>query len=174
MRRISAVVVGVLLLSAACQAGEPRFAIYLVKDETTFTKLKTFPPVAMLIKKEVLQEPPLLTETDIVRYERKTHVITLTSQAGERIQALWTRGARTVPFLLAVDGEPAYDGVVVSLYSSSSYSRPALIPVWPSPGGEPLMKIGRRYPDTDERTLRDPRNSRRVMSVLRQLGKLSD
>lgn len=139
------------------------FAIYLTKED--------IPPAQMEALSHVdLAEQPVLAMQDIIAYYGRTHEISLTTDAFNRISNL------EVPvsgrsFMVCVDRQPVYWGAFWTPISSLSFDG---VTIWKplSPQHQQVIKIELGYPSSSFYEGEDPRNNVEVMRSLEQTGKL--
>jgi hypothetical protein len=140
----------------------PRFGLYLVtKDAIELDRIK-------------FTRSPLLTEDDIIDYNWTDHTMYITETAERRIPT--KVGVSGIPFVIAIDGKPAYRGAFWNSLSSISCPYP-VINVFDIYNSQPrtTVKIYRQYPNRSDQGIGpDPRDNDSVKKVLRELGKLTE
>ncbi len=151
---------GLLALGALflCGAEEPRprFALYLTNsDDTELAKKK-------------LENPPLLTELDIVSYDWPKHALTLTDAAKKKLRKLEV-GVGGQEFVIVADGQRCYVGAFWTSFSSVSCDRPVIIVTSVGPD----FPIERAYPTAKFARGEDPRGDPRILRVLKAAGKIN-
>jgi hypothetical protein len=162
---LAAALACVLLLSGGCSAPNTEgFAVYLTKGDV--------PPAQMPALSHVdIAEQPVIAMNDIVSYNARTHEITLTTQAFDRISSLEVP-VRGKSFMVCIDRNPIYWGAFWTPISSISFDG---VTIWKPLGAqEPkIIKIELGYPSPSFYGDADPRNNAEVMKSLEQSGKLT-
>ncbi|MGD8815350.1 MAG: hypothetical protein PVI78_12830, partial [Anaerolineales bacterium] len=111
-----------------------------------------------------------LSMDDILSYYAESHVIELAPSVAARWDELELPGK---PFVAAVDGEPIYAGAFMAAYFSRSYD--GVVILWPTMfGSDNRITIQLGYPWEDFFTGEDPRADPRILTALRQAGKLQE
>ena len=163
---LSAIAACVLLMSGGCSTpNHEGFAIYLTKGD--------IPPAEMPALSHVdITETPAISMNDIISYNTKTHEITLSANAFDRISGLEVP-VRGKSFMVCVDRKPIYWGAFWTPISSISSEG---IAIWkPLSSQEPkVIKIEPGYPSSSFYRGEDPRNNAEVLEALEQAGKLTD
>ena len=131
----------------------PSFAIYLVKEPNE------------KIENAILESIPLITDKDIISYEWKDHIITLTEEGAKKIPDKWGD-----EFIIVANGQRCYQGMFWSSLLSSIYSKP-IINVFRKTN---VIKIKRAYPSEKYARGTDPRSDERIKNALEALGKLKN
>lgn len=112
-----------------------------------------------------LQEPPLISEDDILHYDLDTHEIELTAAAFARVLSLFTLPIDSdgIPFVVSVSGEPVYAGALYSPASSLSFGGVVILhPI----GGDPnTITLSLGYPSREAFEGQDPRSDPRVIEA---------
>jgi len=116
-----------------------------------------------------LEETPVLSMDDIVRYVWDTHRMTLTDAAYERLARLPVPVAPGLPFVVCVGGERIYAGEFWTSLSSAIYHG-IVIDVLPATAKRPL-RIQLGYPESEFFTGEDLRADPRIMRALEEAGK---
>jgi hypothetical protein len=139
------------------------FAIYLASQERSAGLLSQ----ADLDSVE-LEEEPIISGADIIRYTEATHTVVLTSSASERISQLLAPVDGRF-FVVTVGSERIYGGAFWTLASSLIFDGVVIeVPLV----GQP-MRIQLGYPESrDVFTGKDPRADKRILRALEQAGKL--
>jgi hypothetical protein len=104
----------VLICLAGSVGAEPkpvRFGIYLLKRYADRGAVEELPLADL-----VLEDKPLLTQDDLLSYDRDTH--TLQIRPGITSARLRTPGPQSAHFVVVADGRPAYLGVFTTMASS--------------------------------------------------------
>jgi hypothetical protein len=163
--KLSAVIVCVLLMSSGCSASNHEgFAIYLTKGD--------IPPAQMPALSHVdIAEQPVIATNDIISYNAKTHEITLTANAFDRISILEVP-VRGKSFVVCIDRKLIYWGAFWTPISSISFDG---VTIWkPLSSQDPkVIKLELGYPSSSFYGGEDPRNNAEVMKSLVQAGKLT-
>jgi hypothetical protein len=120
-----------------------------------------------------LSPTPVLSEADILFYTFTNHLMTLTSEAAQRIARLPIPDL-IEPFVVVVNGERIYRGTFVLSVCSGSVALPS-ITLWgfvlPTPPPNSFC-IERTYAAPFSKTDPDPRSDIRVKRALEMLHKL--
>jgi len=163
---LTVVLVSVLLLSVGCNAAKGEgFAIYLTRDDV--------PPEQMEVLSYIgIEDKPVISVADIVRYHPRTHQMELTTSAFERISRLEVP-VRGKSFVVCVDRAPVYWGAFWTPVSSMSFNG---VTIWKPLGtqGPQAITLELGYPSSSFYRGEDPRNSPEVMDSLKEAGKLAD
>jgi hypothetical protein len=159
------ITVCVLLMSSGCSApNHEGFAVYLTKGD--------IPPAQMPALSHVdIAEQPVIAMNDIIAYNAKTHEITLTANAFDRISSLEVP-VRGKSFVVCVDRKLIYWGAFWTPISSISFDG---VTIWkPLSSQDPkVIKLELGYPSSSFYGGEDPRNNAEVMESLEQTGKLT-
>jgi hypothetical protein len=158
------------LALVSCRQGskeEDSFAIYLLVEDISGTELSQ-----MDIDQLRLQDKPVVSNDDVVSYDKATHTIELTSEAYIRVQRIFPMPVKAdgIPFVVCVGKERIYFGAFMTTVSSISYDGIVI--------GQPLktepttIQITLGYPGQDVFTGNDPRADSRIMKALEQQNKL--
>ena len=143
------------------------FAIYLVQQGETIEEMRE-----VGLNELPLEETPILSVDDIVKYTWETHEIELTKNA----YALFARLHLKVPvypgltFVVCVGSERIYRGALWTSYSSATYSG-IVIDIYPAESGGPL-RIETGYPSKEWFDGEDLRNDPRIYRSLEEENKL--
>ena len=138
-------------------------AIYLLAQEVS--------PQQLAVSSHLeLQEPPLLSDDDIVSYKAATHEIELTDRGYDKVHGL------AVPvqgraFAVCVDGRPVYAGAFWVDLSSQSFDGVVIDPLRATEE-DPVIQIELGYPGPDYFHGQDPRADPRILQALEEAGKL--
>ncbi len=163
--KLAAVIVCVLFISSGCSApNHEGFAIYLIKGD--------IPPAQMPALSHVdIAQQPIIGMNDIIAYNAKTHEITLTANAFDRISSLEV-SVRGKSFVVCVDRKLIYWGAFWTPLSSISFDG---VTIWKplSSQDTKVVKLELGYPSSSLYGGEDPRNSTEVMKSLEQAGKLT-
>jgi hypothetical protein len=164
--KLTAVIVFVLLISNGCSAPDHEgFAVYLTKGDI-------FPAQMPALSHIDIAEQPVIAMNDIIAYNAKTHEITLTANAFDRISSLEVP-VRGKSFMVCVDRKPIYWGALWTPISSISFDG---VTIWkPLSSAEPkVIKLDLGYPSLTFYGGDDPRNNAEVLKSLEQAGKLTN
>lgn len=158
------------LVLASCQQGGKEyddFAIYLLAEDISGTELSQLD-----INQLRLQDKPVVSNDDVVSYDRATHTIELTSEAYVRVQQIFPMPVRVdgIPFVVCVGKERIYFGVFMTPASSISYD--GIVIGQPLKTNQTTTQIALGYPGQDVFTGNDPRADPRIMRTLEQQSKL--
>ena len=158
------ITVYVLLMSSGCSApNHEGFAVYLTKGD--------IPPAQMPALSHVdIAEQPVIAMNDIITYNSKTHEITLTANAFERISSLEVP-VRGKSFLVCVDRAFIYWGAFWTPISSISFGGVTILKPYSSQG-PPNVTLELGYPSSSFYGGEDPRNSPEILQSLEQADKL--
>jgi len=163
--KLAAVIVCVLLMSGGCSAAPHEgFAVYLTKGD--------IPPSQMPALSHVdIADQPVFALNDIIAYNAKTHEITLTAKAFDRISSLEVP-VRGKSFMVCVDRKLIYSGAFWTPFSSISFDG---VTIWKplSSQDSKVIKLELGYPSSSFYRGEDPRNNAEVMKSLEQAGKLT-
>ena len=169
-RRLAApVLVGIVLMLGVCTASKDEgFAIYLTKGDISLGQMPALSHVD-------IAEQPIIAMNDVVTYDAKTHEMTLTAGAYERISRLEVP-VRGKSFTVCVDRKPVYWGAFWTPVSSVSFGGVTIL----KPLGfqdAKVVKLELGYPSRSfyggqDYGGEDPRLSEEVLKSLEQAGKL--
>jgi hypothetical protein len=159
------ITVYVLLISSGCSApNHEGFAVYLTKGD--------IPPAQMPALSHIdIAEQPVIAMNDIIAYNAKTHEITLTANAFDRIYSLEVP-VRGKSFVVCIDRKLIYWGAFWTPISSISFDG---VTIWKPLGSQDpkIIKLELGYPSSSFYEGEDPRNNAEVMKSLEQAGKLT-
>lgn len=129
----------------------------------------------------------LISDKDIIAYNKNTHSIKLTEEAVKRLRSYvpyktmtLNDSAYTIPklgglyqksFVVKLNGERLYEGIFWSSVSSSSYSRIVIIDVLLITN-EDHIQIVAGYPDSSYFKGIDPRRNSKIFDHFQKAGKL--
>ncbi len=162
--KLTAVIVCVLLMSSGCSApNHEGFAVYLTKGDISPAQMPALSHVD-------IAEQPVIAMNDIIAYNAKTHEITLTANAFDRIRSIEIP-VRGKSFVVCVDRKLIYWGAFWTPISSISFDG---VTIWkPLNSQEPkVIKLELGYPSSSFYGGEDPRNNTEVMKSLEKAGKL--
>ena len=159
------VLIGTVLVLGGCTASKDEgFAIYLTKGDVSPGQMPALSHVD-------IAEQPVIAVNDVVTYEARTHEITLTTDAYERISRLEVPvGGKS--FLVCVDRKPVYWGAFWTPLSSVSFDG---VTILQPPGSQDakVVKLELGYPSPSFYGGQDPRPNAEVLKSLEQAGKLN-
>ncbi len=163
------VIVGIILILSGCTASQGEgFAIYLTKGD--------IPPAQMPVLSHVdLAEQPIIAMNDIITYDAKTHEITLTTSAHERISKLEVPvGGKS--FVVCVDRGLIYWGAFWNPLSSVPFGGVTILkPLSAQEAKAVKLELGYPSPSFyggEAYGGKDPRLNAEVIKSLEQAGKL--
>ena len=156
-----------LLFSGCRSVREDSFAIYLLAQEVSATKLSQLD-----INQFVLEDQPILSSEDIVSYDQASHTINLTRQGFTRVQQIFSLPVKVagVPFVVCVGNQRIYAGAFWTPLSSLSYD--GIVIMQPMDTTKTTIQIALGYPGQDVFTGNDPRADPRILNALEQDKKL--
>jgi hypothetical protein len=112
----------------------------------------------------------IVSDADVLRYNRTSHEITLANGCAERLQSM--KEPLRGNFTVKLDGEEMYRGIFVPPVVSRSYPSTEVVIVYPSiSDSHSIMKIQMGYP-WDQPTGQDPRNNTKILQHFEQSGRL--
>jgi hypothetical protein len=158
------ILVGIVFLyDYSITSQDEGFAIYLTTDEVAPSKI----PVLSHIE---ISEQPIISTNDIIKYNAKTHEITISAEAFNRIANL------EVPvtgrsFAVCVDKKTIYCGAFWTPISSISFEG---VVIWKPLNFQDskIIKLELGYPSQTFYGGDDPRTSPEIMKSLTKAGKL--
>jgi hypothetical protein len=120
----------------------------------------------------VLESEPLVSDHDIVSYDKISHSIELTRAAFNRVQGVFTLPVKVngMPFVVCVGEERIYAGAFWTPLSSLSYD--GVVIMQPFDPEKTMIQIALGYPVPSVFTGNDPRADLRIIKALEQDGKL--
>jgi len=181
-------------------APQPKFAIYRVtgyrkpgdrpgttktiyfRDSGNLERFDPMRPKRYPLDGLILDGTPIISDSDLVAYEWRQHVIRLTPEAHNRLTKAVKPGGWGVPFVVQVEGTPVYLGAFWSSISSYTADMPTI----------PFDRLERALLENDPHMpanairiensqvlqegefLTDPRQDKRVYRALGKAGKLLD
>lgn len=158
-----------LLLLMACATPQPQgeFAIFLVDQDIQPAEIKNTD-----LDNLTLSPTPLISTADILTYDGETHQIELTQDAFERVTSLYTLPVDVdgIPFVVAVGSQPIYSGAFFTPLSSLSFDGVIILQPFTQETNTIALSLG--YPSWEAFTGLDPRTDPRILSALRESGKL--
>jgi hypothetical protein len=154
------------LSSSACQAGNGNgFAIYLLSRNIPATELSQID-----IDQLTLETKPLISNADIISYDRTDHRIELTRSAFTRLQQVFPVPVNGMPFVVCVGNERIYTGAFWTPISSISFDGVVIMQPYDDKGTTIQITLG--YPTPGFFTGDDPRADSRIMQALEEDGKI--
>jgi hypothetical protein len=163
------IMVGAILTLSGCTTSKGEgFAIYLTKGDV--------PPVQMPALSYIdIAEQPIIAMSDIITYNAKTHEITLTTSAYERISKLEVP-VRGKSFVVCVDRKLIYWVAFWTPVSSIPFGGVTIVKPLSSEDAK-VVKLELGYPSPsfyggEAYGGEDPRLNAEVMKSLEQAGKL--
>ncbi len=158
------IIIGTILTLSGCITSKGEgFAIYLTESDIS--------PAQMPVLSHVdIAEQPVIAISDIITYNAKTHEITLTTSAHERISKLEIP-VRGKSFVVCVDRKPIYWGAFWTPVSSISFDGVTIMKPLSSQDAK-VVKLELGYPSPSFYGGEDPRLNAEVMKSLEQAGKL--
>jgi hypothetical protein len=156
------------LILLGCQpAQNDHFAIYLLSQDIPATELSQID-----IGQLTLESSPILSNDDIVSYDKTRHIVELTQAAFDRIQGIFTLPVKVdgIPFVVCVGKERIYTGAFWTPLSSLSYDGVVIMQTFDTENATIQIALG--YPGPDAFTGTDPRADPRIIKALEQDGKL--
>lgn len=112
---------------------------------------------------------PVISDEDIVWYNKTSHEMKLTEAGLGKLQAL-TIPVRGLPFVIKLDGKEVYNGSFWVPVSSVSCNG-IVIEIWQDQSD--IVEIKKGYPSTEFYTGNDPRNNYGLLEYFREKGKLT-
>ena len=158
------IMVGTILMLSGCTTSKGEgFAVYLTRGDTSPAQMPALSHVD-------IAEHPIIAMSGIITYNARTHEITLTTSAYERISKLEVPvGGRS--FVVCVDRKPIYWGAFWSPVSSVSFNGVTIMKPLSSQDAK-IIKLGLGYPSPSFYRGEDPRLNAEVIKSLEQAGKL--
>ena len=170
IRYILIVAIVFLCLVTGCTQHDARvreadgFAIYLAEQSVEAAQI-----LQMDVDSIPLEDTPVITIDDIVRYEKETHSMELTPSAYERLMQMGVP-VNGRPFVICLDGKPVYAGAFWVFWSSLSFD--GVVIMLPALMDSTTVQIELGYPGSDFFQGKDPRNNKKIFRSLEQAGKL--
>ena len=161
------IIVFTLIFSSCLPAQNEHFAIYLLSQSIPAAELSQ-----SNIGQFVLESEPLLSDDDIVSYDKISHSIELTRAAFNRVQEVFTLPVKVngVPFVVCVGEERIYAGAFWTPLSSLSYD--GVVIMQPFDPEKTMIQIALGYPVPSVFYGNDPRADPRITQALEQDRKL--
>ena len=119
-----------------------------------------------------LENEPLISDKDIISYERANHSIELTPGAYRRFQGVFPKPVKVsgIPFVVCVGPQRIYSGALWTPASSISYDGVVILQPFDDDGTTIQLTLG--YPGPEAFTGSDPRADPRIVRALEQAKKL--
>ncbi len=137
------------------------FGIYLIKKDNSD------------LKKIELFDNPIITSSDIIKYDWNKHEIELTEAGFKKLPNSKDVGTGGKHFVVVADGIICYRGAFWTSISSISYSNPIINVSQITPKSKNTVLIERAYPSASFAKGDDPRNNKHIYNSLYNLGKIS-
>jgi len=154
-------------IDAQGRDNEISFGIYLVTDKT----VPTWKLNGISLDKLQLASDPIISEKDIIEYNKNTHVIKLVPGVLQR----FPDKPNELPFVIIANGKRCYFGAFFSLLFSKGRHFPVIF-IHPEPPQDlPVNCIRIERYALNWKALgpsKDPRTDSRIMECLDKLGKL--
>jgi hypothetical protein len=155
-----------VITSSACQPRkEAGFAIYLLAENIPATELAQID-----IKQLSLEAKPIISNDDIITYDKTDHMIALIPAAYARVRQISPMPVNGNPFVVCVGNEHIYTGAFWTPISSLSFD--GVVIMQPLDAKDTTIQISLGYPGADFFTGKDPRADSRVMRALEKDKKL--
>ncbi len=158
------IAVGTILMLGGCAAPKGEgFAIYLTRGDISPAQMPALSHID-------IAEQPVISIGDIITYDAKTHEMTLTASAYERISRLEVPvGGKS--FVVCVDRGPIYWGAFWTPVSSVPFDGVTIVlPVSSQDAKAIRLELG--YPSSSFYRGEDPRPDAEVIESLEHAGKL--
>jgi hypothetical protein len=158
------VVIGVGISITACAGrSDEGFAIYLAKEDISPAQLASLKP-------EILADQPLITQADVVTYNRQTYELKLTPDAFDRICQLEVPTTGT-NFVVCVNQNPVYWGAFWTPISSQSF---AGVTIWKPYQADDrhIVTFELGYPAPSFYAGEDPRNNQAIVDAFAKANQL--
>lgn len=167
MQRVLYVLVVVAMLAGCKKDGNSRVEIFMLKSFTSRndTSVK---PFVVNIENVVLEDQPLVTNTDILYYNQST----FTYKLDRNIQSRIANYGADKAFAVVVDGDPVYYGKFHPAYMSSiAFGIATIDPILLLNNNELTMRyVG--VPNEPAFNLFDKRNDGRIIRALKNTDRL--
>jgi hypothetical protein len=154
------------ITSSACQSSKDNgFAIYLLVQNVPANELSQTD-----INRLTLETKPIISNDDIVSYDKTNHTIELTQEAYTRVQQIFPIPMNGIPFVVCVGNVRIYTGAFWAPISSISYDGVVIMQPYNVNGTTIQISLG--YPGPEFFTGTDPRSDSRIMKALEEDEKL--
>jgi hypothetical protein len=152
------------ITSSACQDGKDNgFAIYLLAQNIPATEISQND-----INQLTLETKPIISNDDIVSYDKTDHTIELTQAAYTRILKIFPIPVNGTPFVVCAGNERIYAGAFWTPISSISFD--GVVIMQPYNEKDKTIQITLGYPGPEFFTGNDPRADSRIMKALEEDG----
>ncbi len=167
MKKLSIFLIIVCALTgSACQPGKNNgFAIYLLAQNIPAAELARID-----IDRLPLESKPIISNDDIISYDKANHMIELTPAAYTRVQQIFPIPVNGFPFVVCAGNERIYTGAFWTSISSISFS--GVVIMQPVDTKNTTIQITLGYPGPEFFTGDDPRADSRIMKALEKDGKM--
>ena len=165
MKTIINTAIFLLIVFCALSSGAPNrptFEIYLVENDNED------------LNKIELHKTPLITDSDIIRYDWGKHEMILSNDGIKKIPNKKDTGVHGKSFVIVANGVRCYKGAFWTSLSSVSHPNP-IINIGPYFDKRPkdVIKIERAYPSETFEVGPGPRNNDLIYKVLFDLNKIA-
>jgi len=166
-QKILLIVILFLTITGCTSSEIDGFAIYLLSQD-----ISALDTLKMDIDQLLLEDEPLISDEDIISYQRTNHIIELSPAAYRRFQGEFPQPVKVagIPFVVCVGSQRIYSGALWSPASSVSYDGVVILQPFDSDGTTIQLNLG--YPEPKAFTGLDPRGDSRIVRALEQAGKL--
>jgi len=156
-----------LTISSCTHSEIDRLAIYLLSQD-----ISAVDAVKWDLDQLPLENEPLISDEDIISYERASHSIELTPDAYRRFQRVFPKPVKVsgIPFVVCVGSQRIYSGALWTPVSSISYDGVVILQTFDDDGTTIQLILG--YPGPEAFTGNDPRADSRIVRALEQAIKL--
>lgn len=167
MRKLTILLIlsSLILISGCAGPKKSEFAIYLLTQNVILHS----DPLKSDYDSIKLEDTPIISSNDIIRYYKKTHEIELTPAAFERIKKLDVPGGGR-DFAVCIDRNPIYFGAFWNPVSSLGFG--GIVIMKPFGTDKRIIQIQLGYPASKFFKGDDPRSNQKIFQSLRQKGKL--
>ena len=141
---------------------EKEFSIFLPKAEISQDEIGSIDINSILLK-----DDSIISESDLIAYDKTTHSLKLSASSCERVMSL---KYGTIVFV-CVGRKPIYWGVIWSNILSAGFNGVVLLKAAPWEKDKCKIRIECGYP-SEWFTGKDPRDNPEIMNSLRKAGKL--
>jgi hypothetical protein len=154
------------ITSSACKPiKEDGFAIYLLTQNIPANELSQID-----INLLTLETKPIISNDDIISYDKTNHIIELTQVTYTRVQQIFPIPVNGIPFVVCVGNERIYTGAFWTPISSISYD--GVVIMQPFNAKDTTIQITLGYPGPDFFTGNDLRADSRIMKALEEDEKI--
>jgi hypothetical protein len=150
------------ITSSACQPSkDDGFAIYLLAQDIPATELSRID-----INRLNLETKPIISNDDIISYDKTNHIIELTQATYTRVQQIFPIPINGMPFVVCVGNERIYTGAFWTPISSISFN--GVVIMQPYNAKNTTIQITLGYPGPEFFTGNDPRADLRILKALEE------